>query len=69
MLFGDDMQMQLSQEEQEAHSDTLAGQSVVISGVFRHHSRDEYKALKPSILKKSPIQRRSLRRKFPTMRA
>ena len=39
------LQMQLSLEEQEAHSDTLAGQSVVISGVFRHHSRDEYKAL------------------------
>lgn len=39
------LQMQLSQEEQEAHSDTLAGQSVVISGVFRNHSRDEYKAL------------------------
>lgn len=39
------LQMQLSQEEQEAHSDMLAGQSVVISGVFRHHSRDEYKAL------------------------
>lgn len=39
------LQMQLSQEEQQAHSDTLAGQSVVISGVFRHHSRDEYKAL------------------------
>lgn len=39
------LQMQLSQEEQEAHSDTLAGQSVVISGVFHHHSRDEYKAL------------------------
>lgn len=39
------LQMQLSREEQEAHSDTLAGQSVVISGVFRHHSRDEYKAL------------------------
>lgn len=39
------LQMQLSREGQEAHSDTLAGQSVVISGVFRHHSRDEYKAL------------------------
>ena len=39
------LQMQLSQEQQQAHSDTLAGQSVVISGVFRHHSRDEYKAL------------------------
>ena len=39
------LQMQLSQEQQQALSDTLAGQSVGISGVFRHHSRDEYKAL------------------------
>ena len=29
----------------EAVSDKLAGQSVVISGTFDHHSRDEYKAL------------------------
>lgn len=39
------LQMELSAEEQEARTDALAGQSVVISGVFRHHSRDEYKAL------------------------
>ena len=26
-------------------SDVLAGKSIVISGVFQHHSRDEYKAL------------------------
>ena len=39
------LQMELSEEELSAHSDTLAGQSVVISGVFAHHSRDEYKAL------------------------
>ena len=26
-------------------SDELAGQSIVISGVFRHHSRDEYKTI------------------------
>ena len=39
------LQMQLSQQEQLVRSDTLQGQSVVVSGVFRHHSRDEYKAL------------------------
>ena len=39
------LQMQLSQQEQQVRSDTLQGQSVVVSGVFRHHSRDEYKAL------------------------
>ena len=39
------LQMELSEEELSAHSDTLAGQSIVISGVFAHHSRDEYKAL------------------------
>ena len=26
-------------------TDRLAGKSIVISGVFTHHSRDEYKAL------------------------
>ena len=26
-------------------SDRLAGKTIVISGVFAHHSRDEYKAL------------------------
>ncbi len=33
------------EEERVALSDRLAGKSVVISGVFAHHSRDEYKAL------------------------
>lgn len=39
------LQMELSEEELSAHTDTLSGQSIVISGVFAHHSRDEYKAL------------------------
>jgi len=39
------LQMELSEEELSEHTDRLAGQSVVISGVFLHHSRDEYKAL------------------------
>ena len=39
------LQMQISVEQAHAQSDTLKGQSIVISGVFRHHSRDEYKAL------------------------
>jgi len=39
------LQMELSEEEISEHSDRLAGQSIVISGVFAHHSRDEYKAL------------------------
>ena len=39
------LQMALSEEQNAATSDILAGQSVVISGVFTHHSRDEYKAI------------------------
>lgn len=39
------LQMELSEEELSEHTDRLAGQSIVISGVFQHHSRDEYKAL------------------------
>ena len=39
------VQMALSEEELSSHSDMLAGQSIVISGVFEKHSRDEYKAL------------------------
>lgn len=39
------VQMALSEDELSAHSDRLADQSVVISGVFTKHSRDEYKAL------------------------
>ncbi len=39
------LQMQISQEQQEAKSDRLMDMSIVISGVFAHHSRDEYKAM------------------------
>ena len=39
------LQMALSDEQMQAASDTLAGKSIVISGVFSHHSRDEYKAI------------------------
>ncbi len=39
------LQMSLSEEQLNAQSDRLAGQSIVISGVFARHSRDEYKAL------------------------
>ena len=39
------LQFQLSQERLAAQSDRLAGKTIVISGVFAHHSRDEYKAL------------------------
>lgn len=39
------LQMALSEEQQAGSSDKLTGKSIVISGVFTHHSRDEYKAL------------------------
>lgn len=39
------LQMSLSEESLAGHTDKLAGQSIVISGVFAKHSRDEYKAL------------------------
>ena len=39
------LQMELAQEEQEEGSDLLKDKTIVISGVFNHHSRDEYKAL------------------------
>ena len=39
------LQMQLSEEQISGVSDKLAGKSIVISGVFAKHSRDEYKAL------------------------
>lgn len=39
------LQFQLSEEALAAQSNRLQGQSIVISGVFAHHSRDEYKAL------------------------
>jgi len=39
------VQMALSSDEIVGQSDKLAGMKVVISGVFAHHSREEYKAL------------------------
>lgn len=39
------LQFTLSEEELSAHSTTLQGQSIVISGVFARHSRDEYKRI------------------------
>lgn len=39
------LQMRLAEEETANASDILKGKSVVISGVFSHHSRDEYKAI------------------------
>lgn len=39
------LQMSLSEEQMSASSDLLAGKSIVISGVFEHQSRDEYKQI------------------------
>ena len=39
------LQMQLSEDQISGATDRLAGKSIVISGVFAKHSRDEYKAL------------------------
>ena len=39
------VQMSLSEEQMQTVGDALAGKSIVISGVFTHHSRDEYKAI------------------------
>lgn len=39
------LQMQLSEEQTRLASDVLKGKSIVISGVFQHHSRDEYKLI------------------------
>ena len=44
-LRGYGLQMALSEDQTTAASDKLAGLSIVISGVFAHHSRDEYKAI------------------------
>ncbi|MCH5308543.1 MAG: NAD-dependent DNA ligase LigA [Prevotella sp.] len=44
-LRGYGLQMRLSEEQTAMASDKLAGQSIVISGVFSHHGRDEYKAI------------------------
>ncbi len=39
------LQMERSAEEEAAKTNILEGMSIVISGVFEHHSRDEYKAM------------------------
>ncbi|MBR2451252.1 MAG: NAD-dependent DNA ligase LigA [Paludibacteraceae bacterium] len=39
------VQMQSIEEEQTPQSDILQGKSIVVSGVFSLHSRDEYKAI------------------------
>ena len=39
------LSMSLSEEQLQGTSDKLAGKSIVISGVFQHHSRDEYKQM------------------------
>ena len=39
------VQMESKDEETAQQSDRLQGKSIVISGVFTHHSRDEYKAM------------------------
>lgn len=44
-LRGYGLQMSLSEEQMTSTTDKLAGKSIVISGVFAHHSRDEYKQM------------------------
>ena len=39
------VQMESQEDEQVPQSNILQGKSIVISGVFTHHSRDEYKAM------------------------
>lgn len=39
------VQMELPEESAEGRTDRLAGKSIVISGVFTHHSRDQYKEM------------------------
>lgn len=44
-LRGYGLRMSLSEEQMQAASTKLAGKSIVVSGVFTHHSRDEYKRI------------------------
>lgn len=39
------VQMQLSEDKMQPSGDRLSGKTIVISGTFSHHSRDEYKEL------------------------
>lgn len=44
-LRGYGLQMSLTEEQLASTTDILAGKTIVISGVFQKHSRDEYKAM------------------------
>ena len=44
-LKGYGLKMEIEESSAQGGSDILAGQTIVISGVFNHHSRDEYKEL------------------------
>ena len=44
-LKSNGLQLHRTEEDLSGYTDKLAGQSIVISGVFARHSRDEYKAL------------------------
>ena len=39
------VQLEMEELDQSEYTDRLAGKSIVISGVFAHHSRDEYKEI------------------------
>lgn len=39
------LKLEADEEDLSGHTDILQGKSIVISGVFSHHSRDEYKEL------------------------
>ncbi|KAA6333321.1 DNA ligase [termite gut metagenome] len=39
------LKMERSEEDNSGYTDKLTGKSIVISGVFAHHSRDEYKEI------------------------
>ncbi len=44
-LKANGLQLHQTEEDLSGYTDKLAGQSIVISGVFTHHSRDEYKEM------------------------
>ena len=39
------LKLEADEEDLAGHTDKLQGKSIVISGVFTRHSRDEYKAM------------------------
>ena len=44
-LKSNGLQLHRTEEDLSGYTDKLAGQSIIISGVFTHHSRDEYKEM------------------------